>query len=140
MESLVSTVAPAPSSVSRLPGAIALLGGATFTFFGAWAMVAPRPFFDAVAAFEPYNEHFILDIGAFQLGLGAVLLLAALASRMDALVVALLGVGVGAAAHTVSHILGRELGGSPGTDIPVFSLLTLLLVAGGVMRWRDHRT
>lgn len=103
-------------------------------------MLAPQSFFDAVATFEPYNEHFIMDIGAFQLGLGAVLLLAALASRMDAVTVALLGVAVGAAAHTVSHIRGRDLGGSPETDIPVFSILTVLLVVGGVMRWRHHRT
>ncbi len=101
-------------------------------------MVAPQSFFDAVATFEPYNEHFLLDIGAFQLGLGAVLLLAALASRQDTLAVALIGVSVGSAAHTVSHILGRDLGGTPEVDIPVFFILTVLLVAGGVMRWRDQ--
>jgi hypothetical protein len=39
-------------------------------------MVDPRSFFTALAAFEPYNQHFIQDIGAFQIGLGAVLLLA----------------------------------------------------------------
>jgi multicomponent Na+:H+ antiporter subunit D len=52
-------------------------------------MIAPTSFFEQAATFEPYNAHFIRDLGAFQIGLGAVLLLAAF-SR-DALLVALAG-------------------------------------------------
>lgn len=37
----------------------------------------PNPFFEQLAWFEPYNQHFIQDIGAFQIGLGVVLLIAA---------------------------------------------------------------
>ncbi len=121
------------------PRAIALLGGAGFVALGLWALVAPRAFFGAVARFEPYNQHFLQDIGAFQVGLGAVLLLAAAVARTDALAVALLGVGVGAALHTLSHLIGRDLGGNPQTDIPTVAFMTLLLLAAGVVRWRDAR-
>ncbi|PSK66831.1 hypothetical protein B0E53_01166 [Micromonospora sp. MH33] len=47
---------------------------------------------------------------AFQLGIGATLLLALIWA--DALAVALAGYIVGAAAHTVSHVVDADLGGS----------------------------
>ena len=121
------------------PRAVALLGGSGFAALGMWAMLAPRAFFEAVARFEPYNQHFLQDIGAFQVGLGAVLILAATAARADGLAVALLGVGVGAALHTLSHLIGRDLGGNPQTDIPAFALMALLLLAAGGLRWRHAR-
>lgn len=119
--------------------AIAVSGGLAFAVPGAWAMVDPASFFAALATFEPYNQHFLQDIGAFQIGLGSVLLLAALA-RASGLAAALLGVGIGSALHTVSHLLGRDLGGRPETDIPLFGAITLLLLFGGwyeVRRTRD---
>jgi uncharacterized membrane protein len=123
----------------RIPRAVAIVGGVTFIAVGVWAMVDPRSFFEAVATFEPYNQHFVRDLGAFQIGLGAVLLLAGIPSRADGLTVALLGVGVGAALHTVSHIVGRDLGGSPETDIPLFGAMAVLLLAAGALRWRHQR-
>ncbi len=122
-----------------VPRTVALVGGVGFVALGVWAMVDPRSFFNAVATFEPYNRHFLQDIGAFQIGLGAVLLLAALPGRADGLALALLGVGIGATFHFISHIVGRNLGGSPETDIPVFGVIALLLLAAGVLRWRHER-
>ncbi|MEX2202774.1 MAG: hypothetical protein WD965_01670 [Actinomycetota bacterium] len=119
------------------PRAIGLLGAVSFLGSGLWAMVAPESFFDAVATFEPYNQHLVQDIGAFQIGLGAVLLLAAIPTRADALAVGLVGVGIGSAAHTISHVIGRNLGGTPELDIPLTALLSLLLLAGGLWRWRQ---
>ena len=120
----------------RVPRAVAVVGGVGLVALGVWAMVDPRSFFDALARFEPYNQHFLQDIGAFQVGLGAVLLLAAVPTRADGLAVALVGVGVGAALHTVSHVVGRDLGGTPETDIPSFAVLAALLLAAGGFRWR----
>ena len=132
---------PAARSASRIrsfPRIAALLGGVFLLLFGAWAMAAPRSFFDTVALFQPYNQHFLQDIGAFQLGLGTVLLLGA-AAPLSGLGVALLGVGIGSAMHTVSHVVGRGLGGKPGTDIPTFALLTAVLLAAGWQQWRADR-
>lgn len=102
-------------------------------------MIDPRSFFEAVATFEPYNQHFLQDIGAFQIGLGAVLLLAGLSASPDGLTVALVGVGVAAALHAASHVVGRELGGTPERDIPVFATMAVALLAAGALRWNHVR-
>ncbi len=129
----------APSRRLRwFPVATSILGGVFFLGAGLWAMVAPESFFDAAAKFEPYNQHFVQDVGAFQIGLGVVLLLAAVPGLGDRLAVGLLGVGVGSAAHVVSHVVGRDLGGKPETDLPFFAVLTVLLLAAGLFRLRDQ--
>jgi hypothetical protein len=102
-----------------------------------WAMADPRSFFDSVATFDPYNRHFIQDIGAFQIGLGAVLVLAVAFEGAGALAVALVGAGFGSGAHVVSHIVGHDLGGTPETDIPFFAIVTALLLAAGLTRRRS---
>lgn len=117
---------------------VALAAAAIFLGFGLWAMLAPRAFFDAIAVFEPYNQHFIQDIGAFQIGLGAVLGLAWATGGADAIAVGLVGGGVGSIAHGVSHIIGADLGGNPGVDIPTFLVLGVLLGVAGVWRWRER--
>jgi hypothetical protein len=130
--------APRPSRRRHwFPRAVAVLGGASFLASGFWAMAGPDSFFETVATFEPYNQHFVQDIGAFQIGLGAVLLLAATWTRADALAVGLVGVGIGSTAHTISHVIGRDLGGTPERDIPLTALMSLLLLAGGLWRWRQ---
>ncbi len=108
--------------------------GLVFIGAGVWAFAAPRSFFENAAAFEPYNAHFIRDIGAFQLGLGAVLLLGVWIR--DALLAALAGVAVGAVAHVGAHVIDRHAGGQPVVDLPMFGLLAVLLVAAAVVRGR----
>lgn len=131
------TTAPDAGQAWGYPRVVAAAAGAFLAGSGIWAMAAPRSFFDAVATFEPYNRHFLLDLGAFQIGLGAVLLLAAARPRIDGLVCALLGVGAGSAAHVLSHAVTTGEGGSPGTDIPTFSIITVLLMTAGMARWRQ---
>lgn len=127
----------AKTGSTGLPRTIAAIGGFVFLFFGVWAMVGPRSFFDQIALYEPYNVHFIQDLGAFQVGLGATLVLAVFATS-DALVAALLGVGLGAVAHVISHLVSLEEGGNPALDIPSLSVLGLALLAAGVIRWRKQ--
>ena len=109
-----------------------------FLAFGIWALIAPESFYDRIALFEPFNRHFVQDLGAFQIGLGVVLVMAAFVTS-DALVAALVGSGVGAVAHVGSHLAGLDLGGNPGFDIPALSLLGVLLLVAGVLRWRKLR-
>ena len=124
---------------TRVPRAVAIVVGVGFIALGVWAMVDPRSFFTALARFEPYNQHFLQDVGAFQIGLGVVLILAAAPVRADGLTIALVGVGVGAALHTLSHVVGRDLGGTPERDIPVFAGMAGLLLIAGAFRWRYGR-
>lgn len=123
---------------TTLPVAVSRITGGLLVSSGLWAMIAPRSFFKKAATFDPYNQHFIQDIGAFQIGLGAVLVLAAFVSN-DALAIGLLGVGVGSTAHTMSHVVGLDLGGKPRTDIPTFAVLAALLLFTGMQRLRELR-
>ena len=66
----------------------ALLCGATMLGLGLWALFWPVSF-AAWVDFPPYNEHLLHDVGAFQIGIGVTLLLAAVVR--DALTVALAG-------------------------------------------------
>jgi len=119
---------------------IAAIGSAGFLGIGVWAFVDPESFFDEMATFEPYNQHLLQDIGAFMIGLGAVLALTVAVRGLDALTVALLGTGIGSGVHFVSHVIGHDLGGRPGVDLPLFGMLTVVLLVPGVLRWRGVTT
>jgi hypothetical protein len=117
---------------SRFERSVAAVTGVVFLVAGAWAFFAPASFFDAAATFEPYNVHLIRDIGAFQIGIGAMLVLALLVR--DTLLAALAGAGTGAAFHLISHLIDHDLGGDPAVDIPVFGLTAMLLLAAAISR------
>ena len=89
-----------------------------------------------VATYPPFNKHLLHDIGAFNLGLGATLLLAL--AWADGLLVALAGVGLGATAHALAHWLDRELGGS-AADPWYLSALAVVLLAAAAWRWKELR-
>lgn len=127
----------AASPTSRFPLLTATLAGGFLVAFGVWAMFAPVSFFEQVANFEPFNRHLIQDIGAFQIGLGAVLLLGVVLA--DSTATALIGVGIGSLAHMGSHLLGLDLGGRPAVDVPAFAGLGLLLLLAGWVRLRSQR-
>ena len=58
------------------PGVTAavLISGLFMLAFGVWAFFAPVSFAEFVAF--PYNRHLLHDVGAFQIGIGATVLLA----------------------------------------------------------------
>lgn len=99
---------------------------------GIWALIDPSSFFDNVADWPPYNRHFIHDVGAFQVGLGAVLLFA-LIWQGDAVLAALGGAAIGGTLHWVSHLTDEELGGSDA-DPYLLGIIALILVLTFVWR------
>ena len=133
-----TTEVAGPSGKPSFAKVVALIGGASFVFFGLWAFFAPQSFFDTLATFEPYNEHFIHDIGSFQIGLGAVLILGVY--LRDPLRVALDGAAIGATIHLISHIIDSDIGGKPSTDIPFFAVTAVLLIAAAITRAREGGT
>ncbi|MBW3663429.1 MAG: hypothetical protein KY469_10050 [Actinobacteria bacterium] len=137
--STITTSGPDGTAVepARWIRVVTLLGAAAFLLFGLWAFLAPQSFFDQIATFEPYNPHLIHDLGAFQVGIGAVLLLAAYPERIDGLAAALLGAGVGAAVHVIGHVIDIDLGGKPASDIPTLSILALAAIVAGYARLRE---
>ena len=98
---------------------------------GFWALVAPGSFADLID-FPPENPHLLHDVGAFQLGIGATVLLAMIWG--DTLAVALAGFFVGNTAHTVNHMTDLDLGGrdSDWVLLGILSILVAVAVAVAV--------
>lgn len=117
---------------NRLLVVLTGLGAAFFLVFGLWPLLDPRSFFDQLAHFDPYNAHFLHDIGAFQVGIGTTLAMA-LWRRTDAIFAALAGAGVGAAFHVANHIRDTELGGSVSDTVGLAVVAVLLLLGAA---WR----
>src|ERR1700730_16229575 len=105
--------------------ALAFVVGTFYVLSGGWAFLFPSGFYSMVATFTPYNLHLLHDAGAFQIGLGASLLAAAVAGRGFAPV--LFGVLAGSLFHLVAHLMDIRLGGHPATDIPALALIVAVL-------------
>ena len=116
---------------------IVVLAGVLLLGFGIWAFLSPSSFYSSVALFPPYNQHFLHDVGAFQIGLGFALLLTQ--AWDDALLAVLGGNAGGATIHVISHYLDRSLGGHPATDLPFLGGLSVLLIGAWVLRYRQLR-
>jgi len=87
--------------------AVTTLAGLVSAVTGGWCLVSPRSFADRVDF--PYHEHFLHDIGAFQLGIAAMLLLALI--WRDALATALAGFTLAGGVHAVNHVIDLDHGG-----------------------------
>lgn len=112
-------------------GGLVLLG-ALHLSWGVPAVLAPRWFFDTfpglghawTAAYPPYNEHLITDLGATFVTLAVLLLAAAWLADRKVTAVVLSGVLVFSALHFAFHL--RDHGALTGTDL-VASLAALAL-------------
>ena len=94
---------------ARYVAAVTLLIGLGMAVAGVWSLAAPRSFAERVDF--PFNEHFLHDLGAFQLGIGTTLLLALI--WRDALATALAWFLLANTVHTVNHVVDLDLGGNP---------------------------
>jgi PPOX class probable F420-dependent enzyme len=99
---------------------------------GVWALAAPRSFAEFVGF--PYSEHFLHDAGAFQVGIGMMLLLAA--AWTDAAAVTLAGFLVANTVHTVNHIVDLGMGGH-SRDAWALGLISVVTLAALVGRMRQ---
>lgn len=119
-------------NAQRFARGVAVLGAVFWLGSGVYAFFAPKSFFDNLGTFPPYNEHFIHDVGAFSIGLGAVLVIALL--RLPALAAALGGTAVGAVFHELAHIIDSDQGGRD-TDPIGLGLIAVLTIAAAAAAW-----
>jgi PPOX class probable F420-dependent enzyme len=99
---------------------------------GVWSLASPSSFAEAVAF--PNAEHFLHDLGAFQIGIGATLLLAL--GWKDGLALALTGFLVGNSIHAVNHAVDLDLGGH-AADPWALGLVSVLVGAALMVRLRE---
>lgn len=97
--------------VRRVRIGLALLATPTL-ITGVWAIFAPASWYSDYghgvappSAFGHYNEHFVQDIGSGYLGIGAILLMAVLWPRREAVKIALVGFLVFSVPHFVVHLI-----------------------------------
>ena len=93
---------------------------------GLWAFAAPLSFFTNIGPYPPYNQHFLHDIGAFNLGLGAAAVAGIFLS--DTLVAVLTALAVAAVMHEIAHITDRLLGGYPSDPYTLGGFAVIVLV------------
>jgi hypothetical protein len=118
------------------PGVTAavIISGLFMIAFGVWAFFAPASFAEFVAF--PYSRHLLHDVGAFQIGIGATVLLALVWA--DSIMVVLGGFVVGGSFHLASHIVDRHIGGH-SYDALVLGFLIVIGLAGMYARARAER-
>jgi PPOX class probable F420-dependent enzyme len=113
--------------------ALTFLVAAGMLATGAWSLFAPRSFADAVHF--AYAEHFLHDLGAFQLGIGATLALALIWS--DALSLALAGFLVANTIHAINHAIDLHLGGR-ASDPWLLGAVSVLIAVALAQRLRER--
>jgi PPOX class probable F420-dependent enzyme len=108
-----------------LPTAVILLSAAVMLTGGLLALVAPASF--ARGTNFPPHEHFVHDLGAFQLAVAATLLLALFWS--DPVATALGGLLVLNVVHASNHLADADVGGSAVQSLLLVMLAALAAVA-----------
>ena len=83
--------------------ALLVLFGALAFGTGLWLIASPGTFFDQIAPFAPRNDHFMRDIGTFELALGAAFFIAVRLPSWRAPV--LFFAAVQATAHAINHLV-----------------------------------
>lgn len=113
---------------------ITLLGAYHLLLGGAMA-VAPRRFYDDLATYGAYNDHFIRDLSTFYLALGAVLLVAAArhAWQVPLLVFAI----VQYVLHVINHLV--DIGDTDPGWLGAFNAISLAFVTA-LLWWALRRT
>ncbi len=119
------------ASVERMVRIVVVLAGISTLVAGAWAFIDPQSFYETLAEFPPYNRHFIHDIGAFQIGIGATLLMALRWS--DVFFVVTAGGAIGSLFHFVAHLQDTDIGGR-SSDPVLVGVLAFVLAAAAVAR------
>jgi len=127
-------IVPTSRLAERYVVTVMVVAGLEMLVAGVWAWLAPRSFARAVDF--PHHEHFLHDLGVFQIGIG-VALLVALVWR-DARAVVLTSFLVANTLHALNHALDRHLGGHT-SDAYVLGVLSLLTGAALVLRVRQLR-
>jgi hypothetical protein len=121
----------APADLGSGDTAAVTIGGLIMLALGIWAFLTPASFVDFVAF--PYNRLLLHDVGAFQISIGATMVLALMWA--DGVMVVLAGYVAGTGFHLASHIIDRHIGGH-AYDPLVLGVMVAVGLAGMYARVR----
>ena len=107
-----------------------VLLGAYHLLLGAAMVVAPRTFFDDVAAYGAFNDHYIRDVATFYLALGVVMLVSVARTGWQAPLLAFATLQY--ALHVLNHLW--DVGDADPGWLGPANLVSLALI-GGVLLW-----
>jgi hypothetical protein len=121
---------------SRTAQALVTIGGLFFILVALALLLVPQWFFDTIGHFPPFNRHYMGDLGAFLLPLGAGLLYAARDPARYRLLIAI--VAAGSVLHVLNHLYDALVVGPFSVEhlltdaLPLAIAAILLIVA-----WRE---
>jgi hypothetical protein len=121
--------------------------GAPLAAIGVWALLAPHSWYEDfpgggrhwISALGPYNEHLVRDFGALYLGLGLLLIFAAVVLRRLLAQAALGTLLVFAVPHFVFH-LSEMQALSTGDNVINMTALGLTVVLPALLLWLTVRS
>ena len=100
---------------------VLLLVGASQVLTGVWVLADPGSFYDVIATYEPRNDHFLRDVGSWNVALGLAALYGARRASWRAPMLGILAVQFGL--HSVSHLI--DIGDADPEALGVFNFVLL---------------
>lgn len=119
--------------------AVLLVAGLSQLLLGAWAFLLPGSFYDAIASYPPQNDHFLKDVGSWQVALGAA---AVIAVRTPSWRTGMLGVlAVQYGLHAISHAIDLDQADSDAVGVATLVALiaAAVVLAGLFLRERGRK-
>jgi uncharacterized protein YjeT (DUF2065 family) len=130
--------APPASASTDVVTVVLVIVGATQVLVGLLAFFAPSAFYDLIASYSPENDHFLKDLGSWQIGLGALTLYGA--RRPDWRLPLLGFLALQYSLHTVAHVV--DAGDAEEDWQDAFAIVTqgfgALLLVGLFLRERSR--
>ena len=99
----VQEPAPRAHAGTDLVTVVLTIVGVTQVAIGLLAFLAPGAFYDLVAGYPPENHHFLMDIGSWNVALGAIALYGARRAEWRTPLLGLIGLQY--VLHTIAHIV-----------------------------------
>jgi hypothetical protein len=121
MTSLGQPVARPGERVDLVAMVLLAVGAATL-LTGAWLFLAPGSFYDVIATYPPRNDHFLRDLGSFNVALGAAAIYGARRSTWRTPMLGVLTLQNGL--HTISHLINID-----DTDPQALGVVNFVLLA-----------
>lgn len=120
-----------------LVAAVLLATGAAALLTGVWAFLSPGSFYDVIATYPPRNDHFLRDVGSFNVALGAAAVYGARRAAWRAPMLGILAVQY--ALHTISHLINVDDADPKGLGVGTFVLLLAVTIALAALFAKEHR-